>query len=727
MLHMSMGAPPEQATVPGQLSPPPVREGRRSRWGQPARGLRLLTTKGCALGILAMSAALAAATIAITVTDGDLFIVALLPGALGATVMGALVAVRRPGHPMGLLLGAIGLGGVFCVVIFAYGRAAVLHFPGTLPAGTPAMWLTSWDYVPVECLTVMVLPLVFPDGRLPSPRWRPIGWVILGFFLLGAAGNAFAPLSMGRWYDDLPNPYAVPGPLFLAILYVSYAFGLVAIVAASASLVLRWRRAGHVVRQQLKWFLVAVPFLTASGLSPQFLYNTPGLAIALAIVGGTFMVLAIGLAVLRYRLYEIDVLLSRAVSYGLLSAAVAGLLAGVLTIADVAFGTGQGLAVQVPTTFAVAAVLLPVSGRLQRRVDRLFFGDRGSPYLAMARLGRQLEHGAPVLSSVASIVAGSLGLPYAAVELRVGDDWVPAAAWGQAPAEVVAFPLVFQRELVGRLLAGQRRPGERLSPDDERLLASLATQVAPAAHAVALREALDASRAGLVTAREEERRRLRRDLHDELGPTVAGLTLGLDAAIAMPSADGPLRELLAALKAESQRAADDIRRIARGLRPPALDELGLGGALEAEVARVGQEAPGLSVTLDVRCTLRGEVPAAVEVAAYRIASEALTNVLRHADARSCRITIGIGGDRAGAGGADAGGAGADRGNPGPERGWLRLEVSDDGSGMPDGWRAGVGMTAMRERVADLGGQLAIEPGDPQGTRVTAWLPMGGGR
>jgi signal transduction histidine kinase len=239
----------------------------------------------------------------------------------------------------------------------------------------------------------------------------------------------------------------------------------------------------------------------------------------------------LGLAVLRYRLYEIDILISRAVVYGLLTVTVAGVYLAAIAAAGMPFESG--LSVPVAITVLTAAVLLPVRERLQRRVDRVFFGDRGTPYAAMARLGRQVEDAAtaePVLGSVATVVASSLRLPYAAVELRVSDEWRPAAACGESAAEVAHFPLVFQRETVGRLIVGQRAPGEKLSPGDERLLGSLARQVAPAAHAVALRQALDVSRAGLVTAREEERRRLRRDLHDGLGPAMAGLTLGLDAA-----------------------------------------------------------------------------------------------------------------------------------------------------------------------------------------------------
>jgi signal transduction histidine kinase len=320
----------------------------------------------------------------------------------------------------------------------------------------------------------------------------------------------------------------------------------------------------------------------------------------------------------------------------------------------------------------------------------------------MARLGRQVEDAAtaePVLGSVATVVASSLRLPYAAVELRVGDEWVPAAAAGQPPAEVAVFPLTFQRETVGRLVAGQRTPGEKLSPDDERLLGNLARQVAPAAHAVALRQALDASRAGLATAREEERRRLRRDLHDGLGPTIAGLTLGLDAARIMAGEHGELDDLLTRLKAETQQALADIRRIAYGLRPPALDQIGLAGALREEITRLEHQVPGLSVTLQLPEPDLCPLPAAVEVAVYRIITEAVTNVVRHAGARSCQVSITTSGQE------------------------LSLEVDDDGAGMPDGWRAGVGITAMRERAVELGGQLVIEPRVPHGTRIMARLPL----
>jgi len=416
------------------------------------------------------------------------------------------------------------------------------------------------------------------------------------------------------------------------------------------------------------------------------------------------MPIAIGIAVLRYKLYEIDILLNRAVLYGTLTAGMAGVYLAVVVIAQSfrsVFGLkGSGLPVQVIATVLAASALWPLHDRVQRRVDRLFYGDRGVPYEALARLGRRVEEAADTetaLHSVVKTIADSLRLPYAALELRLGDGWSPAAAYGEAPAQVIAFALTFQRETVGRLLVGTRSRGEQLGPDDERLLADLARQAGPAAHAVALRRALDVSRAGLVTAREEERRRLRRDLHDGLGPTLAGLTLGLDTAKARSASQPDLQELLGKLKAETQRAVADVRRIVYGLRPPALDEFGLVGSLREEVGRLQYEAPSLTISLDAQAEDLADLPAAVEVACYRIVTEALTNVTRHAHATHCSVRLQL--------------------NHG-----LDVNICDDGVGLPEGWRAGVGIASMRERVTELDGDLVIEPSLPHGTRINAHLP-----
>ncbi len=477
--------------------------------------------------------------------------------------------------------------------------------------------------------------------------------------------------------------------------------GVVAAAGAVASVTLRWRRADRVRRQQLKW-LLAVAAASRSVLLIATLISPGTWSLALALISGILTPIAIGIAVLRYRLYEIDILLSRAVLYGLLTAGMAGVY-----LAVVEAGHIWCSACTAPTCPCRSSrpcwpprALLPLRDRVQRRVDRLFYGDRGVPYEALARLGRRVEEAADpetALSSVVKTIADSLRLPYAALELRLGDGWSPAAAYGEAPPQVVAFPLTFQRETVGRLLVGTRSRGEQLGPDDERLLADLARQAGPAAHAVALRRALDVSRAGLVTAREEERRRLRRDLHDGLGPTLAGLTLGLDTARARSASQPELQELLGKLKAETQRAVADVRRIVYGLRPPTLDEFGLVGSLREEVGRLQYEAPSLTVTLDAPAEGLADLPAAVEVACYRIVTEALTNVTRHAHATQCSVRLRL--------------------NHG-----LDVKICDDGVGLPEGWRAGVGIASMRERVTELGGDLVIEPSLPHGTRINAYLP-----
>ena len=626
-----------------------------------------------------------------------------VPIALGFAWMGCVLLARRPGHPMGLLLCLIGLANAVSGFAFAYARYTLVHFPGSLPFGTPMLWANTWLSAPALSLTGLVLPLVFPKGRLLSPRWRPALWAALAFIPLWAAGHAFIPQSMGGYFRDLPDPYtsASLDRVFEALQILAVACGLAAGAAAAASVTLRWRRAGRTERQQLKWFFAVLP-LAAVSIIAAFIDSGGLVNVVLGALAGVLMPVAIGIAVLRYRLYEIDILLRRAVLYGLLTAGVAAVYLAGVAVAEQVFGRrAGGVAVQVVATAVAAAALFPLRDRVQRQVDRLFYGDRGVPHEALARLARRVEESAgteSALDSVVKTIAESLRLPYVSLELRLGDGWRQAAVYSRGlPPEVTVFPLISQRETVGRLVVGTRSRGERLSPDDEQLLADLARQAGPATHAVALRQALDESRVGLVTAREEERRRLRRDLHDGLGPTLAGLTLGLDTARARSAGQPELQELLSRLKAETQRAVTDVRRIVYGLRPPTLDEFGLVGSLREEIVRLRHETPDLTVTLEAPDENLADLPAAVEVACYRIVTEALTNVTRHAHATRCSVRIHL--------------------NHG-----LDVSVDDDGVGLPEGWRTGVGIASMRERVTELGGTLTIEPCLPHGTRITACLP-----
>ena len=413
--------------------------------------------------------------------------------------------------------------------------------------------------------------------------------------------------------------------------------------------------------------------------------------------------MAAGAAILRHRLYEIDRILNRSLVYAVLTACVIAAYVGLVSVLGGLLSTRASLGVSLVATVIVAVLFEPARRRIQLGVDRLLFGERRNPSAVLARLGRlgRLEATlAPelVLGSVAQTVASALRLPYAAVELRWPEGTLQAVH-GDPVAEPVAAPMVYQQEPVGRLLVSPRTPGERFTGVERRLLDDLAGQVALVASAVRLTVDLQHARERLVLGREEERRRLHRDLHDGLGPTLAGVVLGLDAVgRALGGEQGAVQQLVGRLKADVQAAVADTRRLVYELRPPALDALGPVAALRKQAASLGLDGQGLQVQVEAPDRLDG-LPAAVEVAAYRIALEALTNARRHAQARRCQVRLAL---------LDDG---------------LRIEVRDDGRGLPADPAEGVGLASMRERAAELGGWCQIEPAPNGGTSVRAWLPV----
>jgi signal transduction histidine kinase len=308
-----------------------------------------------------------------------------------------------------------------------------------------------------------------------------------------------------------------------------------------------------------------------------------------------------------------------------------------------------------------------------------------------------------VLPAVAETVAKALKLPYVAISLRDAGQLSIAASYGAPTQDSLRLPIVYQAEALGELLVAPRGRGDAWTQADRHLLDELARHVGIAAHAVQLtgelrrsNAHLRAARERLVTTREEERRRLRRDLHDGLGPSLAALTLKVGAARRLLARDpGAADALLAELTGDIETTVADIRRLVYDLRPPTLDELGLIGAIR-EHATQGR-ADELYVSVEAPDRLP-PLPAAVEVAAYRIAQEALTNVIRHAHAQTCCIRLSL-------------------------DDMLQLEISDDGVGLAAERRAGVGLTAMRERASELGGTCLVEARAAGGTRVLARLPL----
>jgi signal transduction histidine kinase len=319
-----------------------------------------------------------------------------------------------------------------------------------------------------------------------------------------------------------------------------------------------------------------------------------------------------------------------------------------------------------------------------------------------------------VLPTVVETIAQALKLPYAVLLLKEAGGYRTAADYGSPVGETESLPLVYQGEEIGRLVIAPRSPGEGFSAADRRLLEDLARHAEVAVHAVRLTADLQRSRERLVATREEERRRLRRDLHDGVGPTLTGLALQLNAARKLVASDRTedAEETLARLEARTQETIAEMRRLTHGLRPPALDDLGLIHSVRQQAAgqgmldgpeHVGAAEPrenGTVFSIEAPEELP-ELPAAVEVACYRIAQEAITNVSRHAHAGTCRVRFSV--DRA--------------------AGTLALEISDDGEGMPEERVAGVGLSSMRERAEELGGTLTVGPRREGGTRVLARLPL----
>jgi two-component system NarL family sensor kinase len=551
--------------------------------------------------------------------------------------------------------------------------------------------------------------LLFPDGRLPSPRWRPVAWalaVCTGLLTLAGAVDPH-PIDLSG-VETVSNPLGIEGlRAATAIVVLVFFVDMAVLLASAAAPILRFRRAAGDERQQLAWLAYVVAVTALVGIGGVVLVQTrhplaADVAGILALVGlGVGIPVAAGIAILKHRLYDLDLVVNRTVVYGGLTACVIATYVAVVGMLGMLFQQRGGLGASLVATGLVAVLFQPLRERLQRAVNRLLYGDRAEPYAAMTRLGQRLETSlAPdaVLPTVVDTVAQALRVPYVAVELRRDDGFEPAAAHGQPSEDVLELPLSYRGETVARLLISARARGEGFNAADRRLLGDLARQAGVAAHAVRLTADLQRSRERLVSAREEERRRLRRDLHDGLGPTLASIALGLQLARDEHRRDPEMQDaLLGRLTAETQRSIGEIRRLAYELRPPALDELGLVPALREQAAHLTGAADGLVVSMEAPNELPA-LPAAVEVAVYRITLEALTNVARHAHAHSCAVSLMVDGA-------------------------LELVVVDDGLGLPRDHRAGVGLASMRERAAELGGTCSVERRSAGGTRVRAHLPL----
>ena len=682
-----------------------------------SRGIlgRPLTAEGVAWSVWGLSLALAVVGAVLWFLNRDLGGAAFVPQLLlvpGFASVGVVVAVRRRGHRIGWLFLSMGLVAALTGVGFEYAVRAEVTAPGSLPAGWLWAAVAGWMW-PLSFAGLGFVLVLFPDGGLPSPRWRPLAWALGLSFGAALAWGVVRPEPIDLSILKVDNPLGigllervVSEPLERVVGWVVFLVWAVTILACLLAPFVRWRRAGWEARQQLKWLALVAAMSAALAVAGFLLKTTDvaqglgGLLLVVALTGlGVGIPLAVGVAILRHRLYEIDRIISRSLVYALLTACLIAAYVGLVSVLGGLLSTRASLGVSLVATVVVAVLFEPARRRIQLGVDRLLFGERRNPSAVLARLGRLEATLAPelVLAGVAQTVASALRLPYAAVELRWPEGTVQAAH-GDPVAEPVVVPLMYQQQPVGRLLVSPRAPSERFTGVERRLLDDLAGQVALVASAVQLTVDLQHARERLVLGREEERRRLHRDLHDGLGPTLAGVVLGLDGVHrALGGDQAAVGQLVDRLKADVQAAVADTRRLVYELRPPALDELGLVAALRKQAASLGLDGQGLQVQVQAPDRLDG-LPAAVEVAAYRITLEALTNARRHAQAHRCQVRLAL----------DDG---------------LGIEVRDDGRGLPADPADGVGLASMRERAAELGGWCQIEPVPNGGTSVRAWLPV----
>ena len=706
--------------MPHRPGDPPGRESLPAEAGLPSRdsGARAVDTDGmhrptpdtsrrCIGWSLAGLALLLLVSVPLSLAGGvmsrpgvvssgpDLWVAVFVPAFV---LSGGFLVHLRPRNAIGWILVVSGLLQVTNIAADAYATRALTDVDRSLPGGLPAAWLASWTWMPSLLLPALVLPAVYPEGHPPTRFWRWHVRVALVGIGLGVVAMAGGPGGVDDTVRGVELPWTAPA-------WASYAIGLPAaalLAATSASVVVgtlvRAVRSVTPERQQLLWLVSVVALMLATVMTgPELLF-----------VGAyTFIPVAVTIGVLRYRLLGIEIVLRRTLLYLPLTLLVALVVGGLTTL--LARLAPDGPFPLLAASAVVAVLVIPVAARLRGVVDRFVLGSRPDPLEVVDRVGAGLEvpHADPVAAMLEAVASAS-GATYAAVRDARGRL---LAEVGTPRDECAEHPLRHGGVLLGTLAVGPRAREPHVTEGLDRLVATLAPQLAVVVASQALTTELAEERRRVTAATLNERDRLRRDLHDGLGPSLAGIALGLEAAwSALGSDRDDVREVLARLREEADAAASEVRRVLDALRPQVLDLQGLEGAIRATATSLGLGADDAGPSFALGVESLPALPPHVEEAAFRIAAESLTNVVRHADAGHCSV-------RVARGGGDLWVTVCDDGNgPGPS---LGAEPRGGGS-------AGHGLDSMVRRATQLGGTLTVEPADPRGTRVTAVLPLGAG-
>jgi signal transduction histidine kinase len=651
---------------------------------------------------------------------------------LGMASAGLVVAVQQPRNPVGWLFIGGGASLTLASAAQQYAIHAVYVAPGSLPLPLAAAWLGSSVIVVLLPLLAVFLPLLFPDGKLPSPRWRIPAWLMatvsIALLVVGATPPLGRAASVGA--DGTMTGAALSGSSS-GINDLGGALSLAIFICAAASivsLILRFRRSRGDEREQLKWFLFATAFLVATFVVGAF--SASGSNSPLRLVVPVLMLLAMlglpvatGVAILKYRLYDIDIVISRTLVYGALAAFITAVYVGIVVGVGTLVGSGgqPNLVLSIVATAIVAVAFQPVRERLQKVANRLVYGKRATPYEVLSQFSERVAESYAaddVLPRMARVLADGTGAERADVWLRTGENLRQAASWpadsGIAePARMVADSLPEMREadravevrhqgeLLGALTVTKRK-GESLTPVEEKLLADLAGQAGLVLKNVGLTaelqqrlEELRASRQRLVAAQDEERRRLERNLHDGAQQNLVALKVKLGLAEMFAEKDpARAKQTLAELKVDADEALETLRDLARGIYPPLLADRGLVAALESQARKA-------TLPVQVDADGVGRYPQDIEAAVYFCCLEALQNVQKYAAAQSAVVKLD--GSKSG----------------------LIFEVTDDGQGF-DGAsvKRGAGLTNMTDRIDALGGRLEVSSTPERGTRVHGSLPAG---
>ncbi len=656
-----------------------------------------------------------------------------IAGAAYATI-GVLI-VRRTGNLIGWLLEGVGLGLALLSAMGAYAVAGLATHPGALPAAGAAGAL-GYGVFALTGSAMAYLLFFFPTGTLPSPRWRPIvalGVVATALTAIGVVVNPVRlnlPAPGGAYHHANPLGIGTRGGLISTLLVPTTWAIVLSIAAAFAALVVRYRRGGRELREQIKWvaFVAALALLgqvvAAIGLVSCGCDNSvvAGFAFAVVVVLVFLGVpAALAIAILKYRLYEIDVVINRALVYGLLAAALTVVYVGVVIGIGTIVGSRGSTLLTIAAAVAIALMFQPLRERARRLANRLVYGDRATPYQVLSDFAERMggTYGVEdVVQRMASILAQGTGATRVDVWLRVGAELKPAAAWpagaeprkpmplgaeGLLPSfeDVTRAVAVRHDEEVLGAFALEKPKNEPLTPTEDKLLQDLASQAGLVLRNVRLtaelRSTIDelrASRRRLVEAQDEERRKIERNLHDGAQQQLVALTVQL--GLLERQAEDPLRVREAATRLNESlgNALEDLRALARGIYPPLLADQGLAAALEAQSRRA-------AVPTTIEPDGIGRYPREIESAVYFCTLEALQNVAKYAEASSAVVRLG-------------------------ERdGTLEFEISDDGRGFdPDATTYGTGMHGMVDRLDAIGGTLEVWSAPGRGTRVLGRIALG---